>query len=168
MNHAFLMAPLALLVIGAAAYAEDPPASSVPELPRTHVDTTVVDSSTPADASTDAGSTALENDHHFEAGAPEIVRLTNQLHLSAQQQSQLNAIIERADAGAAALIKREHDVRDMIAATTPADPLYAKLVADQSAGASRWKENRESLRHDVLELLTPAQRTRFESLEAAH
>ncbi len=109
----------------------------------------------------------MDNDHQFEAGAPDLLKLANKLHLSAQQKAQLNDAIERADAGAAVLIKREHDVGEMIAATTPQDPLYAKLIAEQATESSRWTENRDGLRRDVLALLSPAQRERFEALQAS-
>jgi Spy/CpxP family protein refolding chaperone len=175
-----LVAMTALLSLGtAASRADDPPgaapstASPAPaatpsdpaaDVPRTHVDTKVVGESGESEAAAD-GTSGLDNNHHFEAGAPEIVSATKQLHLSAQQQSRLNQVIEQADAGAAALIKREHDVRDMIAATTPEDPLYAKLIAEQSLAADRWTENRDKLRRGVLDVLTPAQRARFEQLQ---
>ena len=73
-----------------------------------------------------------------------------------------------ADAGAAAPIQREHDLREMIAATTPQDPLYAQLIKDQTGAASRWADNRDGLQRDVLAILTPAQRIRFERLQGAH
>jgi Spy/CpxP family protein refolding chaperone len=150
-----------LLLVGLAS-AEDPPA----EPPRTHVDTTVVGSNAAADPAAAPAAAIVDNDHHFEAGAPDIVKVTQRLHLSRQQQTQLQDAIERADAGAAALLNREHDVREMIAATTPDDPLYAKLVSDQADDLSKWKENREGLRRDVMDLLTPMQRKRFEELAA--
>ena len=128
----------------------------------------MVGSASAEDASPGPDAPALQNDHHFEAGAPDLVRITSQLHLTKQQQAALDQVIENADAGAAVLIKREHDVRDMIAATTTEDPMYAKLVADQAAGESRWTDNREGLRRDVIALLTPAQRARFEQLDTQH
>jgi Spy/CpxP family protein refolding chaperone len=162
MKISLLIPTAGFMLLGVAAYADDPPAAP----PRTHVDTTVVDSAAPAER-TDTPAPAIgDNDHQFEAGAPDIVKVTQRLHLSKQQQTQLNDAIERADAGAAVLIKREHDVREMISATTPDDPLYAKLVSNQAEDMSRWNENREGLRRDVLDLLTPAQRKRFEALAA--
>jgi Spy/CpxP family protein refolding chaperone len=152
-----------LILLGTTtAHADDPPADP----PRTHVDTTVVDSSASSNPSGAPARAIGDNTHQFEAGAPDIVKVTQRLHLNRQQQSQLNDAIERADAGAAVLIKREHDVREMLAATTPDDPLYAKLVADETEDVSKWNENREGLRQDVLALLTPAQRKRFEELSA--
>jgi hypothetical protein len=162
MKHSLLAATAILGLTTALAFADDPP-----EVPRTHIDTTVVGSTVPAETSASTEAATFDNDHHFQPGAPDLVRVTRQLHLSTRQQAQLNDAIERADAGAAALIKRENDVRQMIAATTPEDPLYAKLLADQSTGAARWTENRESLRREVVDLLTPAQRTRFEELQTS-
>jgi Spy/CpxP family protein refolding chaperone len=145
------------------AFADDPPPP-----PRTHVDTTVVGSDAAAGASGPSeGSARLDNDHHFEAGAPDLLKITGKLNLSSQQQGQLNDTIERADAGAAVLIKREHDLVDMIAATTPQDPLYAQLIAEQAASAGRWSENRDNLRREVMAILSPTQRARFEELQAA-
>jgi LTXXQ motif family protein len=162
MKHTMQISTVILALAAAAAYADDPP-----QPPRTHIDTTVVDGAVSDNSSVSADAANLDNDHHFVAGAPELVRLTQQLHLSPHQRAQLNDAIERADAGAAVLIKRELDVRSMLAATTPQDPLYAKLIDDQSTGAARWTDNRESLRRDVVDLLTPAQRTRFEELQAS-
>jgi hypothetical protein len=162
MKNTLLAATAVLGFTTSIALADDPP-----QPPRTHIDTTVVGSASPADSSVSATAATLDTDHHFEPGAPDLVRITNQLHLSKQQQAQLNDAIERADAGAAVLIKRESDIREMLAATTPQDPVYAKLIGDQSTGAARWTENRESLRREVVNLLTPAQRTRFEQLQAS-
>lgn len=162
MKSSLLTMAAGALLFTAAAYSEDPPV----EPPRTHVDTTLVDSTAPNDRAAAPLPNIVDNDHQFEAGAPDIVKVTQRLHLSKQQQARLNDAIERADAGAAALINREHDVRQMIAATTPEDPMYAKLVADQTEDMSRWSENREGLRREVMDLLTPVQRKRFEELAA--
>jgi hypothetical protein len=161
MKHSSLFATAIVGCVISVAYAED-----TPQPPRTHVDTTVVGSAASADSNNGPAAT-LDNDHHFEAGAPDLVKITNKLQLSAQQQAQLNDAVERADAGAAVLIKREHDLNEMIAATTPADPLYTKLIADQAASSSRWTENRDGLRRDIIAILNPAQRTRFEALQAS-
>jgi Spy/CpxP family protein refolding chaperone len=165
-----------------AAYADDPTASPAvtaqtaptpapapapapaPPLP-THVDTTVVGSGV-SDQPAGTPAPNLDNNHDFVAGAPELLKITNQLHLSSKQQSQLHDIIEKSDAGAGVLIGRDHDVRQMIAATTPADPQYAKLIADQSAAAALWTENRENLQRDVLAILTPVQQKRFLELQS--
>ena len=146
----------------ATAYADDPP-----QPPRTHIDTTVVGSNTSADGPATSEAAPLDNDHDFRAGAPELLKIMDKLHLSAKQKAQLNDVIERSDAGAAALIKREHDVKEMIAATTPQNPQYADLIKEQGAESDRWTENREAFRREVLALLTPAQQTRFEELQAA-
>jgi Spy/CpxP family protein refolding chaperone len=178
MNHKLLAAVTALLIASPLAFAEDPPApaaQSTPaeqpdaaaQPPRDHIDATVVGSAKPADTVTSTDMTIADNNHGFQAGAPEIRRVTDQLHLSAQQKSQIHDAIERADAGAGALINREHDVKEMIASTTPEDPLYAKLVKEQAGQGDRWNENRDGLRRDVLAILTPAQRARFEQLEAS-
>jgi hypothetical protein len=162
MKHTLLAATAVLGLTTALAFADDPP-----EVPRTHIDTTVVGSAVPADSSASTEAATLDNDHHFQAGAPDIVRVTKQLHLSPQQEAKLNDAIERADAGAAVLIKRESDVKQMLAATTPQDPMYVKLLKDQATGDALWNDNRESLRREVVDLLTPAQRTRFDKLQAS-
>ncbi len=162
MKYHLLAAAALLGIASATAFADD---ASQP--PRTHIDTTVVGSTRPTDPNVPSTPATLDNDHQFEAGAPDLLKLANKLHLSAQQKAQLNDAIERADAGAAVLIKREHDVGEMIAATTPQDPLYAKLIAEQATESSRWTENRDGLRRDVLALLSPAQRERFEALQAS-
>ena len=161
MKHLLLVTTGLLGISAVTAFADDPP-----QPPRTHVDTTVVGSD--ASVNSSPQSPSATDDHHFEPGAPDLLKLTRQLHLSAQQQSQLNDAVERADAGAATLIKREHDLAEMIAATTPQDPLYGKLVAEQAASEGRWTENREGLRRDVIALLSPAQRARFEDLQGSH
>jgi Spy/CpxP family protein refolding chaperone len=145
---------------------QTPPAPPPPDQPpRTHVDTTVLGSAKAGDPDASADAASLGSDHHFEAGAPDLVSITDRLDLSARQKAQMQAAIERADAGAAVLIKRERDVKEMLAATTPEDPLYAQLTAEQSASGAKWTENREALRREVLDILTPAQRARFEQLQ---
>jgi hypothetical protein len=178
-----LRASALILAMGAAcAYADEPPAAEAPsdqppaapapfeQPPRINVDTTVVGSNVDpqADSSTVVAAASLDNNHNFKAGAPDIVRIADRLNLSRKQKVELNDAIERADAGAAVLIKREHDVLRMLAATTPEDPLYAKLVADQSEGNAQWTANREGLRRDVENLLTPAQRARFAELQTSN
>lgn len=141
--------------------------TDAPQPPRDHIDTTVVGSNTAPGSSERSEAASLQNQHQFQAGAPEIVKVIDKLHLSQRQKVQVNDVIERADAGAAVLINREHDVKDMLAATTPQDPMYDKLVAEQSQEEARWNGNRDSLRRDVMAVLTPAQRARFEELQAS-
>ena len=141
-----------------------PAPAPVQPLP-THVDTTVVGSGVSGQpAGTPAPS--LDNNYNFVAGAPDLLKITNRLHLSPKQQLQLHDVIEKSDAGAAVLIGRDHDVRQMVAATTPADPQYAKLIADQSSGAALWTQNRENLQRDVLAILMPLQQKRFLELQS--
>jgi Spy/CpxP family protein refolding chaperone len=166
MNRKILAGVAALLVTSPMAFAgEDPDAAAQP--PRDHIDSTVVGSNKPADAVVPPDTTIADNNHDFQAGAPDIRKVTDQLHLSVQQKSQVHDAIERADAGAGALINREHDVKEMIASTTPEDPMYSKLLQEQAGQADRWNENRDGLRRDVLAILTPAQRERFEQLQAS-
>jgi len=89
------------------------------------------------------------------------------LDLSTQQKTQLNDIIERADAGAAVLIKREHDVKEMLVKTPSQDPLYAQLRAEQSAAPGRWQANRDNLHQEIRAMLTPAQQAKYEQLKSA-
>ncbi len=140
-------------------------APAPPPVPATHVDTTVVGSSVTGQPG-EAPPPSLENNHGFVAGEPDLVSIGRRLKLSPKQQAQLHEIIENSDAGAGVLIEREHDVQQMIASTTPQDPMYAKLIDDQAAGAAQWTQNRESLRRAVLDILTPAQQKRFEELQA--
>jgi Spy/CpxP family protein refolding chaperone len=147
------------VAFGHIARAEDPAPT-----PRTHVDTTVVGDArddTPPDESK-----GLDNDHNFEAGAPRLSELSTLLNLSPQQKVQLNDAIERADAGAAVLIKREQHVKEMLAKTTPADPLYAQLQSEQSRAPSLWQEGRTKFRQEVRSILTPSQQARFDQLRA--
>jgi Spy/CpxP family protein refolding chaperone len=147
------------MAVGALAWAEDPA-----PVPRTHVDSTVVGDArddTPPDESK-----GLDNDHNFEAGAPRLSELSTLLNLSSQQKVQLNDAIERADAGAAVLIKREQHVKEMLAKTTPADPLYAQLQSEQARAPSLWQEGRTKFRQEVRSILTPAQQAKFDQLRA--
>ena len=181
MKH-FVLTAIAGFLVCVTAYAEDtaptppPEPASAPATtapvpapaeapPATHVDTTVIDSSV-SDKPGESVPPDLDNNHGFVAGEPELVSVTQRLTLSPKQRAQLRDVIENADAGAGVLIEREHDVRQMIAATTPEDPMYAKLIKDQSAGAAQWTQNRENLRRAVLDILTPAQQKRFEELQA--
>jgi Spy/CpxP family protein refolding chaperone len=166
MNHNILAAAAALLLTSPMAFADEVPDATA-QPPRDHIDSTVVGSSKPADSVASSDTAISDNNHEFQPGAPDIRKVTDQLHLSAQQKSQVHDAIERADAGAAVLINREHDVKEMIAATTPADPMYSTLVKEQAGEGDRWNENRDGLRRDVLAILTPAQRTRFEQLQAS-
>jgi Spy/CpxP family protein refolding chaperone len=175
MKHLALSAVAGVLFC-ATVFADEPaptPATTVgpaatptpPAVPPTHVDTTVVGSSITGQPG-DSPPPSLDNAHGFVAGEPDLVSVTKRLKLSPKQQAQLHSVIENSDAGAAVLIEREHDVQQMIAATTPEDPMYAKLINDQAAGAAQWTQNRESLRRAVLDILTPAQQKRFEELQA--
>ena len=166
MNYKLLAAAAALLITTPLAFADEVPDAAA-QAPRDHIDATVVGSNKLADTVTSSDTTIADNNHEFQAGAPDIRKVTDQLHLSAQQKSQVHDAIERADAGAAVLINREHDVKEMIAATTPEDPMYSKLVKEQAGQGDRWNENRDGLRRDILAILTPAQRARFEQLQAS-
>jgi Spy/CpxP family protein refolding chaperone len=163
--RAFAVAFILVVGIGVSLADDPPPAPAAPPIPRTHVDSTVVgDSAGNAEEPKDLRNapTRLSNDHGFQAGAPDLVRATAPLRLTAQQTARIHDAIELADAGAAALIKRENVVCEMLAATTPDDPLYAKLKAEQASADSRWNDNRAGLRRAVSEVLTPAQRAKFE------
>jgi len=166
MKQILLTAAALLSLAVSVARADDAKPDDTNQPPRTHIDTTVVGDAVGSPGSSDQPAN-LDNDHHFVAGAPELLSVTKRLNLTAKQQARVNAAIENADAGAAVLIKHEQDLQQMIRATTPEDPLYAKLIADESVNASHWNENRESLRHEVLDILTPAQRSRFDELMAA-
>lgn len=166
MKHKLLAAITAVSIASPMAFADDPPDAAA-QTPRDHIDATIVGSNKTVNTVTSSDTTIADNNHEFQAGAPDIRKVTDQLHLSAQQKSQIHDAIERADAGAGALINREHDVKEMIAATTPEDPMYAKLVKEQAGEGDRWNENRDALRRDVLAILTPAQRARFEQLQAS-
>jgi hypothetical protein len=45
--------------------------------------------------------------------------------------------------------------------------MYSTLLKEQAGQNDRWNENRDGLRREVLAILTPAQRTRFEQLQAS-
>ena len=53
-----------------------------------------------------------------------------------------------------------------LAKTTPADPLYAQLQAEQARAPSLWQEGRSKFRQEVRSILTPAQQTKFDQLRA--
>jgi Spy/CpxP family protein refolding chaperone len=166
MKHHFLATTAILAFATTMAYADEPspPADNADQLPRTHVDTTVVGDAVAEGSSAPSG--GLDNDHDFHPGAPELVSATKRLNLSPHQEAQVKDAIERADAGAAVLIKHEHDVRQMLAATTPQDPLYATLISDQSANSTRWSRNREGLRQEIISILTTQQRISFQEMQA--
>jgi Spy/CpxP family protein refolding chaperone len=184
MKHLSLLAGALISLTVGTAYADDSPQAGQPpqaaqpaqpaevaQPPRTHVDTTVVgDARQDGDAAnTGKDSTSaqnLDNDHNFVPGAPDIIKVTRQLNLSPEQTAKVHDAIENADAGAADLIKHEQDEKQMIAATTPADPMYAKLIAHQANDTKSWTENRDGLKRDVMSVLTPAQRSRFQELQA--
>jgi Spy/CpxP family protein refolding chaperone len=160
MKHLLLILTGALALTGVAeAQTKEP----VP-VPGTHVETTVVGDAredSPADSGNGDG---LDNEHHFEAGAPHLTEMAKLLDLSAQQKTQLNDIIERADAGAAVLIKRERDVKEMLGKTPPQDPLYTQLRAEQAAAPGRWQANRDNLHQEIRAILTPIQQAKFEQM----
>ena len=166
MNRILFVA-LITLIGPMVASAQEPPPAPPPApvvIPRTHVDSTVVGDAMPDTPNGTTAAASLDTQHDFHAGAPDIIAVTKRLDLSPSQQTRLHDVIESADAGAAALIRRENAVTDMIAATNPQDPMYSKLTAEHSAAPSLWKDNRDKLRRDVLEILTPIQRARFEKL----
>jgi Spy/CpxP family protein refolding chaperone len=157
-----LVTSLAFSAAGMAQSQNPPP----PSTPGTHVDSTVVGDAR-ADTSTNPGTAVgLDNDHHFEAGAPHLTEMATQLGLSVQQKAQLTDIIERGDAGAAVLIKREHNVKDMLEKTKPEDPRYRELVNEQDGAQARWQTARDAVHREILAILTPAQRVKFEQLRA--
>jgi Spy/CpxP family protein refolding chaperone len=162
MKHLILSVTTVLALSGVAiGQTKDP----VPP-PGTHVETTVVGDAREDSSPDPSSGVGLDNDHHFEAGAPHIAEMAKFLDLSGQQKTQLNDIIERADAGAAVLIKREHDVKEMLGKTPPQDPLYAQLRAEQEAAPGRWQANRDNLHQEIRAMLTPAQQAKFEQLRA--
>jgi len=156
----FVLTAAAGLLSCASVYAQDPAA-----VPRTHIDTSVVGSGK-QDSSGAAASPNLDNSHDFVAGAPELLKILKRVNLSPKQQAKVHELIENSDASAADLINREHDVKQMIAATTPEDPMYAKLITNQTEAAAQWTANRDKLQRDVLEILTPEQRKLFQKLQA--
>jgi len=155
----FVLTAAAGLLMCASVYAQEPAT-----VPGTHIDTTVVGSGKQG-ASGAAGSPNLDNSHDFVAGAPELLKVLKRVNLSPKQQAKVHELIENSDASAADLINREHDVQQMIAATTPADPMYAKLITNQTEAAAQWTANRDKLQRDVLDILTPDQRKLFEKFQ---
>jgi Spy/CpxP family protein refolding chaperone len=153
----------ALLLTGIAIGQSKDPAP-VPA-PGTHVDSTVVGDAREDNSVDHNNAGGLDNDHHFEAGAPQLAEMAKFLSLSAQQKTQLRDIFERADAGAAVLIKREHDVEEMLVKTPPQDPLFAQLRAEQAAAPGRWQANRENLHQEIRAILAPAQQAKYEQLK---
>jgi Spy/CpxP family protein refolding chaperone len=133
----------------------------------THVDSTVVGDARSDSNGTSFASEGLDNDHHFEAGAPHLTEMAASLGLSAHQQAQLHDIIERGDAGAAALIKREQAVKEMLDKTPEQDPRYAKLREEQANAPARWQAARETVHQEVLAILTPAQQAKYEQMRSA-
>lgn len=153
-----------LSALAAALYATGALSDEPEAIPRTNVHSTVVGDATSDAPDSPTNAASLANDHHFQAGAPDLVSVTKQLRLSPKQQLLLNDTIQKSDAGAAALIRRENAVTVMMSSTNPEDPMYPKLDAEHSLAPSLWKDNRDSLRRDVLNILTPSQRLRFEQL----
>jgi len=162
MKHLLFTLTTALTLTGAAIGQTKDPAPG----PGTHVETTVVGDARDENSADPSNSAGLDNDHHFEAGAPHLNEMAKYLSLSVQQKTRLNDIVERADAGAAVLIKREHDVQEMLEKTPAQDPLYAQLRAEQAAAPGRWQANRENLHQEVRAILTPAQQARFEQMRS--
>jgi len=174
MKHFLIGLTTSLAISGASiALAQDPaaaaaqtqdPAAAAAQRPGTHVESTITGDARVDDPS--APVNGLDNDHHFEAGAPHLTEMASFLDLSARQKAQLTDIIERGDAGAAVLIKREHDVKDMLAKTKPEDPMYADLIREQASAPARWQAARDNVHQEIRGILTPAQQAKFEQLQA--
>jgi Spy/CpxP family protein refolding chaperone len=162
MKHLLFTLTTALTLSGVAIGQSKDPAPG----PGTHVETTVVGDARDESSADPSNGAGLDNDHHFEAGAPHLNEMAKYLNLSVQQKAQLNDIVERADAGAAVLIKREHDVKEMLEKTPAQDPLYAQLRAEQTAAPGRWQANRENFHREIRAILTPAQQARFEQMRS--
>jgi Spy/CpxP family protein refolding chaperone len=162
MKHLLLTLTTALTLTGAAIGQTKDPAPG----PGTHVETTVVGDARDENSADSTNGAGLDNDYHFEAGAPHLNEMAKNLNLSVQQKTQLNDIVERADAGAAVLIKREHDVKEMLEKTPALDPRYAQLRAEQAAAPGRWQANRENFHQEIRAILTPAQQARFEQMRS--
>jgi hypothetical protein len=162
MKHLLLALITGLILTGAAVGQSTDPAP----VPGTHVETTVVGDARDENSAAPSNAAGLDNDHHFEAGAPHLNEMAKYLSLSLQQKTQLNDIVERADAGAAVLIKREHDVTEMLEKTPAQDPLYAQLRAEQAAAPGRWQASREKFHQEIRAILTPAQQAKFEQMRS--
>ena len=149
----------------AVSYAQETSESTAPTsapIPRDHVDSTIVgDAASDSDGAKNSN-TSIDNNRHFQAGAPDMVSVTQSLHLTMQQKMQIHTVVENSDAGSAVFLKRENTVREMLAATTPDDPLYAKLKSEQALADARWADRRNELRQSVADLLTPTQRLQFQ------
>ena len=151
-----------LTLIGAGiAQAEDAVAP-----PRTHVDSTVVGDAMEDNLAHPGNIAGLDKDHHFESGAPHLTALANRLNLSAHQKTEFDDIVERGDAAAAVFIKREHTVKEMLAATTPEDPMYAQLRAEQADAGTRWQVGRDAQQQQFRAILTPAQQAKLDQMMA--
>jgi Spy/CpxP family protein refolding chaperone len=148
--------------LAGAAIAQSDPAAR----PGTHVDSTVLGDARSDNAAAGSDVAGLDNDHHFEAGAPHLTEMAAFLELSAHQKAQLSDIIERGDAGAAVLIKREHAVKEMLEKTPTQDPRYAELRNEQSSAPARWQTARDAVHREIRDILTPAQQAKFEQLKA--
>jgi Spy/CpxP family protein refolding chaperone len=160
MKHLLLSLTTSLALAGVAA-AQDP----APR-PGTHVESTIVGDAHVDSSASDVNAEGLDNDHHFEAGAPHLTEMAASLDLSAQQKAQLNDIIERGDAGAAVLIKREHNVKEMLEKTPVQDPRYAELRAEQADAPARWQSARDAVHQQIRAILTPAQQAKYEHWQA--
>jgi Spy/CpxP family protein refolding chaperone len=165
MKHLFISLTTSLAFTGAAMAQSAQSADPAPP-PGTHVESTIRGDTRSDNAAAGTSNTGLDNDHHFEAGAPHLTEMATFLDLSAHQKAQLHDIIERGDAGAAVLIKRENDVKEMLGKTPQQDPRYAKLLAEQANAPARWQAARETVHQEVRDILTPAQQAKYEQLRA--
>jgi periplasmic protein CpxP/Spy len=113
-----------------------------------------------------AGSAATQKQGHFRHRAP-FAHLLHKLNLSAQQKSQVRALVAQNRSERASLRSSMGTNRAALESTSPSDSSYANLVATAQANASAAVQARANLWSQIYAVLTPDQKAQIPGIVAA-
>jgi Spy/CpxP family protein refolding chaperone len=119
----------------------------------------------PNAAEAGAVATAAHSAHHGHRHG--LFGILHQLHLSADQQTKVKAILAQAKPRRQALHEATLSNRSQLATTPPTDPGYAALVQTAQNDAAARVQLRSDLWTQIYAVLTPAQQQQLPQLVAA-
>ena len=111
---------------------------------------------------------ALVADRHGYPGPKHILELQHELHLTPAQEQQVRALFERMHARAVAegknVLGKEAELERSFASGTPDAATVRRLLAENAAARAELRWIHLSVHLEARELLTPAQRARYQEL----
>jgi Spy/CpxP family protein refolding chaperone len=122
----------------------------------------------PSSTSNDASShPSMRHDWHGEHQDGDFHRVLGQLNLTAEQKTQIHAIVDQAKPQMQAVHESGRANREQLAVTPPTDAAYAGLVATAKSNAAEQIQLMSDLWTQVYAKLTPEQRAQIPSIVAA-